>query len=225
MGDGDTYRLEDDGEYLAHLAALGIDFDSGRRAQLLQSALDTAGAFWDKETYEIKTGFFDSHHLTERMVQFLSALIRTRDLELLTPDFVRSTFREDATSAIVERFSTLASVDEGKPVTDELLDNRPDLVIRPRNGGRRTAIFFASSVVPFQEAELLKAEIERKGQQEVIGVVALIEDPEKIAGTITLRRFQRAQNRGLVMPIFRGDEPAALTMIAKLAGIGAAAAE
>ncbi len=43
------------------------------------------------------------------------------------------------------------------------------------------------------------------------GVVALIEDPE--LKMISRRRFQRAQNRALAMPIFRGDEDAAITMI------------
>ena len=104
VAEGDSYRLEDDGEYLARLVALGVDIERGQRQQLLQSVLETAGAFWDRDTYEIKTGTFDGAELTARMVRFLSALIRIRDLELLTRDFVRSTFREDATTAIMERF-------------------------------------------------------------------------------------------------------------------------
>lgn len=77
--EGDGYRLEDDGEYLARLVALGIDIEKGQRQQLLESVLQRAGAFWDRDTYEIKTGGFESKELTARMVQFLSALIRVRD--------------------------------------------------------------------------------------------------------------------------------------------------
>jgi hypothetical protein len=224
VAEGDNYRLEDDGEYLARLVALGIDIDRGQRLQLLESVLETAEAFWDRDTYEIKTGAFESEELTARMVRFLSALIRIRDLELLTRDFVRSTFREDATAAIMERFGPVANIDERKPVTGDFPDYLPDLVIRPKVDGRRTAIFLANNVVPFQEAELLRAEVEKEGQQDNIAVVALIEDPDKIAA-ISFRRFQRAQNRGLVMPIFRGDEPAALNNIARHVGVATASSK
>lgn len=224
VAEGDGYRLEDDGEYLARLVALGIDIERGQRQQLLKSVLETAGAFWDRDTYEIKTGGFESEELTARMVRFLSALIRIRDLELLTRDFVRSTFREDATAAIMERFGPVANIDERKPITKEFPDYLPDLVIRPKVNGRRTAIFLANNVVPFQEAELLRAEVEKEGQQNEIVVVALIEDTDKITA-ISGRRFQRAQNRGLIMPIFRGDEPAALTAIARHVGVAVAASK
>ncbi len=215
--EGDGYRLEDDGEYLARLVALGIDIERGQRQQLLDFVLESCGAFWDHDTYEIKTGSFESRELTARVVQFLSALIRIRDLELLTRDFVRSTFREDATTAIIERFGKIANIDERKPVTKEFPDYLPDLVIRPKIDGRSTAVFFASNVIPFQEAELLRAEVEKEGLADKIAVIALIEDTDKITA-ISARRFQRAQNRGLVMPIFRGDEPAALTAIARQVG-------
>ena len=224
IADGDNYHLEDDGEYLAQLVALGIDIEKGQRQQLLNSILQTAGASWDDDTYEMKTGTFEERELTSKMVQFLSALIRIRDLELLTRDFIRSTFREDATAAIMERFGTIANIEERKPVSREFSDYLPDLVIRPKMEGRSTAVFFASSAIPFQEAELLKAEIEKEGRQNEIAVVALIEDTDKI-NAIKPRRFQRAQNRGLAMPIFRGDEPAALTAIARQAGLNVVGAK
>ena len=162
IADGENYHLEDDGEYLAQLLALGIDFEKGQREQLLNSVLQIAGAAWDHDTYEIKTGTFEETELTTKMVLFLSALMRIRDLELLTRDFVRSTFREDAITAILERFGEVANIDERKPVSTEFPDYLPDLVIRPKRDGRNTAVFLASNPVPFQEAELLRAEIEKK---------------------------------------------------------------
>jgi hypothetical protein len=224
IADGDNYHLEDDGEYLSQLIAVGIDIEKGQRQQLLESILQTAGAIWDHESYEIKTGTFEETELSSKIVQFLSALMRIRDLELLTRDFIRSTFREDATAAIMERFSAVANVDERKPVSATFPDFLPDLVIRPKREGRNTAIFLATNPVPFQEAELLRAEIEKEGKQNEITVVALIEDTDKI-NVISPRRFQRALNRGLAVSIFRGDEPAAMSAIARQAQIEAAAAE
>jgi len=222
IADGENYHLEDDGEYLAQLLALGIDIERGQRQQLLDSVLQTAGAAWDHDTYEIKTGAFEARELAMRMVQFLSALMRVRDMELLTHDFVRSTFREDATAAIMERFNEVAIIDERKPVSTKFPDYLPDLVIRPKLDGKTTAVFLASNPVPFQEAELLRAEIEKEGRQDETTVVALIEDTEKI-NVISPRRFQRAINRGLSVSIFRGDEPAAMSAIARQARIVAEA--
>jgi hypothetical protein len=218
IADGDNYHLEDDGEYLTQLVALGIDVEKGQRQQFLASVLETVGAAWDHDTYEIKTGAFEERELKVRIVQFLSALMRIRDLELLTRDFIRSTFREDATAAIMERFSEVANIDERKPVSTEFPDYLPDLVIRPKGEGRRTAVFLASTTVPFQEAELLLAEIEKEGRQSEVTVVALIEDTDKI-NVISPRRFQRAINRGLPVSIFRGDEPAAMSVIARQARV------
>jgi uncharacterized protein DUF1828 len=220
VADGENYHLEDDGEYLAQLCALGIEIERGSRQLLLDSILQTAAATWDHDTYEIKTGTFEQSELPSRMIQFLSALVRIRDVELLTRDFVRSTFREDATAAIIERFGEIANIDERKPVSAEFQDYLPDLVIRPKKEeGKNTAVFLASGPIPFQEAELLRAEIEKEHRQDTIAVVALIEDTDKI-NVISPRRFQRAINRGLAVSIFRGDEPAAMSVVARQAGTG-----
>ncbi len=219
IADGEYFHLEDNGEYLAQLVALGIDIERGQREQFLDSVLQLAGATWDHDTYEIKTGTFDENELTTKMIEFVSALMRIRDLELLTRDFVRSTFREDATAAIMERFGEAADIDERKPISAEFPDYLPDLVIRPKHG-RNTAVFLASNPVPFQEAELLRAEIEASNQHDKAAVVALIEDTDKI-NVISPRRFQRALNRGLAVSIFRGDEPAAMSVIARQARIDA----
>lgn len=220
IADGENYHLEDDGDYLAQLQAMGIDFEKGQRQQLLDSVLQTAGAVWDHDTYEIKTGAFEETKLAEKMVQFLSVLLRIRDIELLTRDFIRSTFREDATAAIVEHFEKVANIDERMPVSTDFPDYLPDLVIRPKTEGRSTAVFLTSTPVPFQEAELLRAEIEKTSRENEFTVVALIEDTDKI-NVISPRRFQRGINRGLAVSIFRGDEPAAMGAIARQARIAA----
>lgn len=212
IAEGDDYRLEDDGEFLSNLIATGVDFEKGQRQQLLNSVLHAANAFWDTDTYEIRTGQIQDKELSKQMISFLSALIRVRDLEFLTRDFIKSTFREDATAAIREHFIDRADIEERKPVSNKYRDYIPDIVVRPRYKGRDAAIFLSNNIVQFQEAELLFGEIEKINEQEKIAVVALLEDTDKIT-QISLRRFQRAQNRGLAMPVFRGDEQAAIKAI------------
>lgn len=210
---GDGYRIEDDGDYLARLVGSGIAIDQGQRAQLLDAILDQAGAAWDRDTYEIRSGSFGQPELGRRLTNFLSALIRVRDLEILTRDVVRSTFREDAISALQQKYGQVARFDENEPVDRTFSEFPVDLVIRPSESGAIIgAVYFVSSNEKLNEALLLKMESEALGRRE-FGIIALIEDLEMTA--ISRERFQRAQNRSLSMPIFRGDEDAAVARIGR----------
>lgn len=212
----DGYHIEDDGSYLAHLVAKDIPINEGTRGQLLDAILSKGHAYWDKETFEIKTSSFPESDVTQRVIDFLSSMIRVRDLELLTRDVVRSTFREDAVAALTKRFGALATLNENEPVSSEFSEYPADLVIRPRAAaqGAAAAVYFVSSNDKLNEALLLQME---KSQPLHAGaefkVVALIEEPE--LKLISKKKFQRAQNRNVLMPIFRGDEAAAVEMIAK----------
>jgi hypothetical protein len=74
------------------------------------------------------------------------------------------------------------------------------------------AIYFVNTNDKLNEALLLQTDALRL-QRTDFEVVALLEEPD--LKMISRRRFQRAQNRSLAMPIFRGDEDAAMTMIGR----------
>ena len=209
---GDCYQLEDDGSYLSHLVAAGIDIERGQRRQLLDNILASSGAFWDSETLEIKSRPLSN--VGEGAVNFLSALMRVRDLELLTKEVVRSTFREDAVEAISTVLDQSFTIETNAPLSSEFSENPADVVLTPKGGGRKLGVFLVNNPTPFVEAELLHSEIEKEGLNHQFGAAALIEDMPKIQ-MIGSRRFQRAQNRGLPMPVFRGDEKAAMFALSR----------
>lgn len=211
----DGFIIEDDGGYLADLIAKDIPIDQGQRGNMLDAILSQGGAYWDRETFEIKTPSFSAADTPRRVLDFLSAMIRVRDLEMITRDVVRSTFREDATALISKAFGTLADIEEGQPIKAELSEFPADLVIRPGHNAPKAksgAIYFASTNDKLNEALLLKLESERLLSPE-FEVVALLEDHD-FKG-VSRKRFQRAQNRDLAMPIFRGDEIAAMQQIGR----------
>jgi hypothetical protein len=210
VAEDDGYRLEDDGEYLSRLVASGIEIERGQRGQLLDAILGGERAYWDRDTFEIRTDVFAEAELVKRAGSFLSALIRARDLELLTREFVRSTFREDAIRAIVERFGRVANIDQDVAVHRDFSDFPSDAVVRPKRTGKVGAIYFVNTNEKLGEALLLHQEAKLKARTD-FSVIALIEEPNM--GMISRRKFQRAQNRDLTMPIFRGDENAALDQI------------
>ena len=222
IDDADGFRIEDDGEYLARLIGSGIPIDQGQRGQLLEAILDQANAFWDQDTYEIKSPPFRADELGERLTSFLSALIRVRDLELLTREVVRSTFREDAIAALEKRYAPVADLEENRPIDRTLSEFPVDLVIRPKkkNNVKTGAMYFATSSDRLNEALLLQIEIEKHGRSDV-KIFAMIEDAQM--QNISKKRFQRAQNRSLAMPIFRGDEDAAVARVGRDLALPAAA--
>ncbi len=216
--DEDGYRIEDDGEYLSRLIASGIDVQNGQRNTLLEGILMNGHAHWDVDTFEIKTESFPAPELPKRMVSFISSLIRVRDLELLTREVVRSTFKEDAISAIEERFGEVANFDENAPIMPQFKEFPSEMNIRPKAMGKPAAVFFATNSSKLDEAVMLKQEAKLAGQKD-FAIVAMIETADM--ANISKRKFQRAQNRSIIMPIFRGDEENALSLIAERMDVAA----
>ena len=211
----DGFRIEDDGSYLAHLIARDIPINQGTRGQLLQAILTQADAFWDRETFEIKTPSFNETDIPRRVVEFLSSMIRIRDLELISRDVVRSTFREDAIEAMNKAFGAVANLNEEVAIDHEFSEFPADLVIRPKArepGPIPGAVYFVNTNDKLNEALLLQTEAQLH-HRDNFAVIALIEEPDM--KLLSRKKFQRAQNRSLTMPIFRGDEDAAMKMIGR----------
>lgn len=210
----DGYVIEDDGDYLSLLVAKDIPITEGVRGSLLDGILQESGAYWDRETYEIRTPEFGKSEVGQKAVGFLSSLIRVRDLELLTRETVRSTFREDFLRELQARAGQQVEVDEGASVVPDFSEFPADIVIRAREAPNSVpaAVYLVNSNDKLNEALLAWQEvlIQDRSDFKVFGV---IEEPEMKA--ISRRRFQRAQNRRLAMPIFRGDEDSAISMIMK----------
>jgi len=212
----DGYRVEDDGEYLSRLVASGVDLEKSQRGQLLDAVLAEGRAYWDRDSLEIRTEAFPEAEIADRAAGFLSALIRARDIELLTREFVSSAFREDVIRALTERFGQVVEIEEDVAVHKDFEDFVSDVVLRPKHAGRTAALYLVNNNEKLGEALLLQQEARMKQRMD-FAVIALIE--ERDLRPISRRKFQRAQNRDLAMPIFRGDEEAALDAIERKLGI------
>ncbi len=211
----DGLHIEDDGDYLSELVARDIAIDQGMRGSLLDDILVEADAYWDRDTYEIRTGSFPEKEMLDRSARFISSLIRVRDLALLTRETIRSTFREDAAQAITSRFSDIAVIEENGVIDARMAEYPVDLIIRPRakeKFARIGAVHFVTSSDSLNEALLHKMEADATGRDDVC-VIALLEQFE---GTpVSGKRIQRALNRSLPIAGFRGDEEAAIGMIGR----------
>lgn len=113
-----------------------------------------------------------------------------------------------------------AKLIEDEAITKEFTEFPADVVVRPRNGASMSAkpgaVYLVNTNDKLNEALLLQMEAQRIGRVD-FGVIALLEEPEM--RTISRKKFPRAQNRSLTMPIFRGDEDAAMNVIARRLGL------
>jgi hypothetical protein len=180
----------------------------------LDAILSQANATWDRETLEIRSSPIAPENVAKSSISFLSSLLRIRDLELLTRENIRSTFREDAMALIAETFSGRMKIEEDAAVAADLSEFPADLVFRPKQGvyGRTGALYFVTNSEKLTEALLLKMEAAALNRDD-FAIIALIEEPG--LNSIARKKFQRAQNRSLAMPIFRGDEDAAMRFIGR----------
>lgn len=207
----DGFDLVDGGDFLPELVARDIHIAGGMRGDLLNAILAEAGAYWDRETYEIRSDGVSEADIAPRSISFLSALIRVRDLALITKERVKSAFREDFIREFTTRYGQDFEIDEGVPPTKELNEFPADVVLRPASGGRPAAIYLVNNTDKLNEALLAWQEVHKLEAD--VAMVAVIEDNRM--SNINKMKFQRAQNRRLPMPIFRGGERDTVDFIAE----------
>lgn len=216
--DAAGWYLADDGQFLPDIVARGIEIQVGSRKEFLDRILASAGASIDLQNLEIRTSTQQDIPKPDHILQFITALARARDVAFWSRERVRSTFKDDAYMALVERFKDRAEVSRGTPVDASLNEFPADAVLRPRvevNGHPppTTAVFFVQALDAMNEALMLWMEAREKRRSD-IRVTALIED-----SSINLSSYkaQRAVNRVDAIAIFRGDEAAAIDRIERVA--------
>lgn len=202
-----SYRIEDDGTTVAFLEGSGVDFSTETRADAFSALLDSHGVQFDEDEMLLHTEPMRESELPKAAMRFLSFMLRINDFLLLTRDRIASTFKEDAAARIIEKMDGRAVVEQDVAVSSDLSDTIPDMVIRAPNRNP-VAVFFGSSPQRVNDAIFLQMQALYEVHEDV-QVVALLER-ENVIGH-DLRR--RAANRLSALPIFRGDEPSAISRI------------
>ena len=213
--DNHHFRLEDDGALVPTLIAMGTNVTEGQRKRLFDAILRQTGVEYDDSSGELRTPPVEEPDIPAAALRFLSMLNRVAALSAMRPELIMSTFREDAVRRIKDELSGRVRITEGEPVSAALSEVEPDLVLR---GPSRVpvAVFIAVSDARLYEAIFLRMAADHEARQPC-SVVALI---EKEASRLTTSRMrQRAQNRLDAVPVYYGEELAAIARIAREAEI------
>lgn len=205
----DRFRIEDDGATIAFLEGAGVDFSTDARKDALTALLENHQVEFDEDEMLLHTGQLTEADLPKAAMRFLSFMLRINDFLLLTRDKVSSTFKDDAVRLILDKMAGKAEVDRDKPVSANLADIIPDMVIRGNNRPP-VAVFLAASAQSVNDAIFLQMQALYE-VKEPVQVVALLERE----GVINHDLRRRAANRLSALPIFRGDEASSIDRIGR----------
>ena len=208
---GQAWRIEDDGTQVPLLEANGVDIRGQSRGEALDFLLREYGAHFDPDARVIQTLYMPEASLGGASIKFVALLLRLQDLSLLSPQVVRSTFREDAIAAIKETFQGVAEVEENVAISTALPAYQSDVRISAP-GIAPVAVYIATSEERALQALVLKMEME-KYRQVASRVILLIER----AKTSALREstYALAQARLDDVLSFRGVETDAMQALAR----------
>lgn len=207
-------RIEDSGLLVSMLEAHGADLDRGARSEALGHLLSEYEATYDDDAGELQSRYVQDPDLPAAAMRFIALLLRVRDLELLSPDNVASTFRQDAERTLRNFFSGKAHLQFHVPAAENLSDFVPDALITSPGVRKNLALYFATSEQRVDEAVMLWMESEWHQRNLDVAILLETEKPPKIGG----RSLRRAMNR-VHIATYRGDEDGSMRRIATYAGI------
>ncbi|MGA0540700.1 DUF1828 domain-containing protein [Neotabrizicola sp. VNH66] len=193
QGNG-TFTLEDDGMTLPAAIASGLDLKSPVREGLLRGMLTDEGVRYD-EDLTIRSEPVAEGEIGSAALHFISAMIRTRDLALLSRENVAASFADDVRRELCAKLPPgLAITDDGRPA--DL--SGPDIVIRDTQTGIKVARIFAAG----GDLRLMDALVDYQASDESDSPIIAVVDRRK--GRVTDRRLNTATNRGLPMAVLDG---------------------
>lgn len=185
----------------------GADRDNKTRAEAFETMLEEYDADYNEETGELSSKPILKSQLPYAAMKFVALLLRLQDLELLTPERVASTFREDATRAIFETFEGRnVEIKEDEPI-DPSIEFPADLVLKAPDRDP-VAIFLAAT-----EQRLLEAVIAQLAAMyeahAPCSIIALLDKDTSVNKKTRIK----AGNRLTAVTYFEGDESAAIKRI------------
>ncbi len=206
---GGLYRIEDDGATIPHIEACGADLETQTRSEALRSLLDEYDCIFDEDRGELTTDLLPKSELPKAAMRFVALLLRIHDLALLTQEKVASTFMEDALRQIKATLSERVTIQEEEAVDPRLAEFPADVVLRATDRNP-VAVMFGLTEQRVYEAILLQMAALYEARVPC-SVIALLES----GGSISQKLRQKADNRLAAVPIYRGDEQAAIARIVR----------
>lgn len=154
------WKIEDDGTRVPWLEACGVDISGKARGDAFSTLLNEYDAFFDQDTKTIYTAPLNDSELGAAAIKFSALLLRLQDMALLSPQIVRSTFRDDAIASIHASFAGVARVEEYASIGTGFIGHEADVVISAKDAPP-LAVYLATSEERTLQALVIKMEAEK----------------------------------------------------------------
>ena len=168
--------------------------------------LEEYGVVFNDERAELVSLPISQERVPQAAMKFVALLLRLQDLVLLTPERAASTIREDASREIYDALKGRAEITENESIAPGI-EFPADLIIRAPQRDP-VAVFLAMS-----EQRVLEAVVAQMAAlyeaHTPCSVIALLEKDS----SVTRKMRKHASNRLTAMPIFEGDQAAAIARI------------
>jgi hypothetical protein len=207
------YRIEDAGLLVPALEASGVNLESGTRSEAFRRLLQEHGAEFDIDSLELHSQYVTEAELPSEAMRFMALMLRVQDLELLNPETVENTFRDDAEKVLRKNLEGKASLSFHAPPAQDLAEFEADVIISTDKAV--VALYLGTTDSRVDEAVMLW--MENRYMKRGIRVALLLEKEKP--PHISNRSLRRAMNRLDATTAFRGDELGAITKISSIAGL------
>lgn len=189
------FTLEDDGTTLPNAIAAGLDLKSPNRESLLRGILADEGIHYGNDL-TIRSDAVKEALVGETALRFISALIRTRDLSLMSRENVAASFSDDVRREIIKRLPDNLIISEDTNGADP---GTADITLRNAVTGLKAARIYAAA----GDLRLMDALVDY--QSHGLGDAPVIAIVDRRKSRVSEKRFNNATNLGLQMAIVDGD--------------------
>lgn len=206
--DDGRFHIEDDGLTLPNAIASGLDLKSPVRDGLLRGILGEEGLRYSDDLSICSESIMASD-LGAAALRFVSAMIRMRDLALLSRENVAASFADDVRRELAGHLPESL-------ILDDPAQNRsataPDIVLRNRQTGLKAArIYAAGGDLRLMDA-LVDYQATDPGDSPVVAVV------DRRRSRVSEARLNTAMNKGLPMAIVDGVDDEWIDRVITIAG-------
>ncbi len=211
-------RLEDDGATYGELQAMGVDFSSDTRLDVLAALLKEHEVEFDQSEFLFHTRWVSDNSVGVETARFLSFMNRLQDLLFWTYDRVASTFADDLYNALKAHFVGKAEVVRNEAPVVDLSDYPADIVVRHQSG-KVAAIFPVNREQKALEAILFSKEMELREASNIVPFM-VYEDFE--TSNISKRTKSRALNSDLELATWDGGSKEVISKVERQLQVQAA---
>jgi len=207
---GGPYRVIDNALTVSFLEAAGATLDNESRRSAFSGLLNQYGAHYDEEAGELYMDEVAEDRLPRAVLDFSAMLLRICDLEWMSKERTRSTFKDDVRKLLHQELDEKVRITESEAISESFVDIIPDMAFFPVDR-EPIALFLISDDSRLWQAIHMKMVAYHEKRLDIL-VVALLERESAVSHRVRIQ----ADNRLDSIPRYGDEKDAAISRIVRV---------